>query len=86
MIQSEPESRSGSSVKLNEAVDPDSNIDLVNCRICDRHFTADRVAKHELVCVKLKKLKRKPFDMTKKRVPEAYNLLLIDHNVGINNN
>ncbi|KAK6639712.1 hypothetical protein RUM43_007987 [Polyplax serrata] len=40
---------------------------LVDCRICGRHFAADRVAKHEEVCQKSSK-KRKPFDALQQRV------------------
>lgn len=42
--------------------------DLPTCRNCGRHFAADRLAKHEEICIKTSKKKRKVFDPTKMRV------------------
>ncbi|KAG8234628.1 hypothetical protein J437_LFUL014204 [Ladona fulva] len=50
--------------------------DLPTCRNCGRHFAQDRLPKHEEICVKTSKKKRKVFDPTKMRVKgteaEAY--------------
>ncbi|XP_059096347.1 ensconsin-like isoform X2 [Tigriopus californicus] len=42
--------------------------DLVPCSNCGRSFADDRIAKHEEICTKTSKKKRKTFDSTKKRV------------------
>ena len=42
--------------------------DLVDCRICGRHFAPDRVAKHETICQKSANSKRKVFDILQQRV------------------
>ncbi|XP_017848506.1 microtubule-associated protein 4 isoform X2 [Drosophila busckii] len=38
-----------------------------SCRHCGRHFTTDRLAKHEEVCVRIMKTKRRIFDASKQR-------------------
>lgn len=42
--------------------------DLTECRICGRHFASDRIAKHQEICAKTTKKKRKAFDPVKQRV------------------
>ena len=42
--------------------------DLVDCKICGRHFDKERISKHEEVCLKSKRTKRKPFDALQQRV------------------
>ncbi|CAH1996088.1 unnamed protein product [Acanthoscelides obtectus] len=42
--------------------------DLTECSYCGRRFAADRVQKHEEVCAKTGKKKRKAYDATKHRV------------------
>ena len=41
---------------------------MVACSNCGRNFAEDRIEKHEDICLKTAKKKRKTFDMTKKRV------------------
>ena len=41
---------------------------MVACSNCGRNFAEDRIEKHEDICLKTSKKKRKTFDMTKKRV------------------
>jgi hypothetical protein len=41
---------------------------LTECRICGRNFASDRVAKHQEICTKTTKKKRKVFDPIKQRV------------------
>jgi len=38
------------------------------CGICGRHFASDRIAKHQEICAKTTKKKRKVFDPVKQRV------------------
>lgn len=45
-----------------------SRDDLVACKNCGRNFAEDRVEKHEDICFKTSKKKRKAYDSTKKRV------------------
>ena len=47
---------------------PKPRDDLVACSNCGRNFAEDRIEKHEDICLKTSKKKRKTFDMTKKRV------------------
>ena len=47
---------------------PKPRDDLVECSNCGRNFAEDRIEKHEDICLKSTKKKRKTFDMTKKRV------------------
>ncbi|KAG5880199.1 hypothetical protein JTB14_018061 [Gonioctena quinquepunctata] len=42
--------------------------DLAECTYCSRRFTSDRIQKHEEVCSKTGKKKRKAYDATKHRV------------------
>lgn len=42
--------------------------DLAECNYCGRRFAADRIQKHEDVCSKTGKKKRKAYDATKHRV------------------
>jgi len=42
--------------------------DLESCKNCGRNFASDRIEKHEEICFKTSKKKRKTFDSTKKRV------------------
>jgi len=41
---------------------------LTECRICGRNFASDRIAKHQEICTKTTKKKRKVFDPVKQRV------------------
>jgi len=41
---------------------------LTECGICGRNFASDRIAKHQEICVKTTKKKRKVFDPVKQRV------------------
>jgi hypothetical protein len=41
---------------------------LTECRICGRNFASDRIAKHQEICTKTTKKKRKVFDPIKQRV------------------
>ena len=47
---------------------PKPRDDLSSCSNCGRNFAEDRIEKHEEICQKTSKKKRKTFDMTKKRV------------------
>ena len=47
---------------------PKPRDDLSQCKNCGRNFAEDRIEKHETICTKTTQKKRKPFDMTKKRV------------------
>ena len=47
---------------------PKPRDDLTECSNCGRNFAEDRIEKHEDICLKTSKKKRKTFDMTKKRV------------------
>ena len=47
---------------------PKPRDDLSQCKNCGRNFVEDRIEKHETICTKTTQKKRKPFDMTKKRV------------------
>lgn len=49
---------------------------LVSCRFCERNFYEDRIAKHESICSKTLKKKRKVFDSAKQRVQVLVNLWL----------
>ncbi|XP_066991356.2 DNA ligase 1 [Anabrus simplex] len=60
---------------LQSAAAPANN-DLVECRVCHRRFASDRIAKHESICDRTSRKKRKEYDATKHRVAgteaEAY--------------
>ena len=47
---------------------PKPRDDLVECTNCGRNFAEDRIERHQDICLKTSKKKRKTFDMTKKRV------------------
>lgn len=47
---------------------PKPRDDLTACNNCGRNFAEDRIEKHQEICIKTSKKKRKTFDMTKKRV------------------
>ncbi|KAL0269492.1 UNVERIFIED_CONTAM: hypothetical protein PYX00_007201 [Menopon gallinae] len=47
---------------------PSPQSDLPDCQYCGRHFAEDRIAKHQEICKKSSKTKRKPFDSVKQRV------------------
>ena len=47
---------------------PKPRDDLTACKNCGRNFAEDRIEKHQEICMKTSKKKRKTFDMTKKRV------------------
>jgi len=47
---------------------PKPRDDLTSCKNCGRNFAEDRIEKHEEICLKTSKKKRKTFDMTKARV------------------
>lgn len=64
---------------------PDNKLNLVNCRICGRHFTEDRISKHEQICEKVKEnSKRQPFDTLKQRMPDGVSSHLSKSTVSIN--
>ena len=48
--------------------DAGEDLDLTPCSICGRNFVTDRLPKHEKVCLKNSKSKRKVFDGQKQRV------------------
>lgn len=41
---------------------------MVSCRICGRHFNQDRIEKHQEICAKTVKKKRRVFDPVKHRL------------------
>lgn len=41
---------------------------LVNCSLCNRHFAAERIDKHTVICQKTKSKARKVFDSSKQRL------------------
>lgn len=45
-----------------------SSSNLPSCKICGRHFAADRLARHQEICEKSTKRKRKIFDPVKHRL------------------
>ena len=47
---------------------PKPRDDLIACSNCGRNFAEDRIEKHQDICFKTAKKKRKAFDMTKKRL------------------
>ncbi|XP_065672894.1 uncharacterized protein LOC100211834 [Hydra vulgaris] len=47
--------------------DNNNNNDMVECYICKRFFTTDRIDRHRSVCFKMKQKKRKVFDSSKQR-------------------
>lgn len=47
---------------------PKPRDDLTQCANCGRNFAEDRIEKHQEICIKTSKKKRKTFDMTKKRL------------------
>lgn len=60
---------SGSSTPARRSVfAPKPRDDLIACKNCQRNFAEDRIEKHEEICLKTSKKKRKTFDMTKARV------------------
>jgi len=48
-----------------------SNANLIPCRVCGRNFAEESLAKHEGVCQKVFKSKRKKFDSSKHRIVDS---------------
>jgi hypothetical protein len=48
--------------------DGDDGLNLVPCKFCGRKFAQDRISKHQQICAKAKKSRRKTFDAKKHRL------------------
>ena len=53
------------------AEQPTEEVRLVQCGSCGRSFNTDSIAKHEKLCAKVFKSKRKPFNSAKSRLTSA---------------
>lgn len=54
-------------VQLSPESSSDTEVQLVPCKVCNRHFTEDRLEKHISICQKTQKPKRQVFDSSKHR-------------------
>ncbi|KAB5562114.1 hypothetical protein PHYPO_G00014290 [Pangasianodon hypophthalmus] len=54
-------------VQLSPESRPDTDFQLVPCKVCNRHFTEDRLEKHISICQKTQKPKRQVFDSSQYR-------------------
>ncbi|XP_017546214.1 inner centromere protein isoform X2 [Pygocentrus nattereri] len=48
--------------ELRPEMDPDANVQLVSCKICQRCFAENRLERHSRICEKQQQSKRKTFD------------------------
>ncbi|KAJ8924488.1 hypothetical protein NQ315_007285 [Exocentrus adspersus] len=71
MSSKKQDNRAPSAARLSTKQTPKSGVardDLVECGFCGRRFATDRLQKHEDICSKTGKKKRKQYDATKHRV------------------
>lgn len=54
-------------VQLSPESSPDSNVQLVPCKVCNRHFMENRLEKHISICQKTQKPRRQAYDSAQYR-------------------